>query len=253
MVCMYLFIIGSILASFIHVYVTRTLREESFIKPRSHCDKCKHPLKWYEMIPVFSYIFQRGKCNYCKEKIDKSSFISEIFTGLLFIVVYIVYGFSIKTLIGFVIVLVLISICISDFKEMVILDSTLAVGIILLIILTYFDVGIKGWYSCFLYAIFAFVLMFLIKVLGDYFFRRDSLGGGDIKLAFLMGYVLPYQMFLISIVFGSLLALPYAFYINSSKENKELPFGPFLAMGLFLAFLFQNDIISLVNSFIMVD
>ena len=253
MIYIYLFIVGSVFASFIHVYVTRTIKKESIIKPRSHCDMCNHPLKWYELVPVFSYIIQKGKCNYCKKKIDKSSLISEISTGLLFIVVYIIYGFTIKTLVGFVIVLILISICISDFKNMVILDSTLAIGVILLIILTYFDVGIKGWYSSFMYAIFAFVLMFLIKVLGDYIFRRDSLGGGDIKLAFLMGYVLPYQLFLISIVFGSLLALPYAFYVNTSKENKELPFGPFLAMGLLLAFLFQNDIINLVNSFIMVD
>ena len=59
MIYIYLFIVGSVFASFIHVYVTRTIKKESIIKPRSHCDMCNHPLKWYELVPVFSYIIQK--------------------------------------------------------------------------------------------------------------------------------------------------------------------------------------------------
>ena len=251
MIYLYLFILGSVFASFLYVYVTRKINGESFVKPRSHCDSCKHPLKWFELIPIVSYIALKGKCRYCHKKIDKYSFIVEILTGLLFVIVYLVYGFSIKTLIGLILVLEFISICISDFKYMQVLDELLVIGLALIIILVYFDGGVKMWYLGFMQAVFAFVLMFLIKVLGDYMFNKESLGGGDIKLSFLMGYLLPYQLFLVALIIGSTTALPYAFYINKKKTSEELAFGPFLMIGLLIAFLFQNDIINMINSLII--
>ena len=244
---LFLFILGSVFASFIHVYVTRTINGESIVKPRSHCPKCNHVLKWYELVPVISYIVQKGRCTKCDSKIGMDSFLAEIMTGLLFVVVYIIYGFSYETLLGFVIVLTLVSICISDFRNMIILDSTLVTSVLLTYLIIFLILGLRGIYKSFLYGIFAFVLLFVIKILGDAMFKRESLGGGDIKLAFLMGSILPYNLFLFAILIGSCIALPYACIVTNIKKTSEFAFGPFLVIGLFIVFLFQNDIIRLLE------
>jgi len=244
----FIFVLGSVLASFMHVYVTRLLAEQSIVKPRSHCTTCGHTLSWYELIPIVSYAIQKGRCRNCKAKIGIDSLLIEIITGLLFVVTFAIFGYTFKTLLGFVIVLIMISVFLSDFKEMIILDSTLIVGMILIYLLIYLDLGLwKGIYKSFLYGVFAFVLMIVVKVLGDAAFKRDSLGGGDIKLAFLMGSILPYNLFLISIVIGSTCALPYALYISITKKTNELAFGPFLVLGLYLTFILQNHILEFLN------
>lgn len=244
----FLFILGSVLASFIHVYVTRTLREESILFPGSHCIKCGHVLKWYELIPIMSYVIQGGRCRECKSKIPKSSIVVEILTGLLFDITFLVYGLSYETLIGLVLVLVLISVFLSDFKEMIILDSTIVIGTLAIYLLTFLNLGLwKGIYKSFLYGVFAFVLLFVVKIIGDAVFKRESLGGGDIKLAFLMGSVLPYNLFLISLIVASSTALPYALYVSTSKKTNELAFGPFLTLGLFITFLFKGSILEFLT------
>lgn len=247
LIYIFLFIIGSVFASFIHLYVTRTLSGESIIKPRSHCQNCNHQLKWYELIPVISYIVNHGKCSKCNAKIGIDSLIVEILLGLLFVVVYIRYGISYETLLGFIIACTLVAVSLSDFKEMIILDSTLIVSIIVTYLITFLSLGLRGIYKSFLYGIFAFVLLFVVKVLGDAVFKRESLGGGDIKLSFLMGSILPYNLFLSSMILGSMVALPYALVLTKNSENKELPFGPFLLLGLFIVFLFKNDIMNVVG------
>lgn len=244
----FIFVLGTVFASFIHLYVTRVIRGESIVAPRSHCDACNHTLKWYELIPIVSYLVQKGRCRNCNTKIGISMVLVEILTGILFVITYAVFGISYKTLLGFVIVLILISIFISDFKEMIILDSTLIVGLIFIYILVYLDLGLwKGLYKSFLYGVFAFVLMFVIKILGDAIFKRESLGGGDIKFAFLMGSILPYNLFLVSLMLASTTALPYALYISCSKKTNELAFGPFLAIGLYITFLLQEPILNFLN------
>lgn len=247
-VAVFVFILGTVFASFMHVYVTRMLRGESIVKPGSHCINCNHYLKWYELIPIVSYILQKGRCRKCDIKIGLDSLIIEVLTGFLFLLVYLVYGVSYKTLLGFVLVLILVSVFISDFKEMIILDSTLVVGIILIYLIVYLDLGLwKGIYKSFLYGVFAFVFMFVIKILGDAIFKRESLGGGDIKLAFLMGSVLPYNLFLMAMVLGSMSAMPYALYVSFSKKTKELAFGPFLTVGLLATFLLQEPLLKMLD------
>lgn len=244
----FIFIFGAVFASFIHLYATRMMKSESIVSPRSHCSQCNHVLKWYELIPIVSYIIQRGRCTKCDSKIGLDSLAIEILTGTLFVTVYAFYGITYNTLMGFIIVLVMMSIFITDFKDMIILDSTILFGSLFIYLVLFLDRGVwSGVYKSLLYGVFGFVLMFLIKVIGDTIFKRESLGGGDIKFAFLMGSVLPYNLFLISLVIASVSALPYALYISFKKETNELAFGPFLAIGLLVAFLFQSNITEILN------
>lgn len=248
-----MFISGAVFASFIHVYVTRTLKGESIVSPRSHCTNCNHTLAWYELIPILSYIIQRGRCTKCNIKIGVDSFISEIFLGIMFVIMYARFGLTYDTFVGCIISMMVLSICISDFREMVILDSTIVVSGVLFYAVTFGSLGLRGVYKSFLYGIFGFVLMFVVKILGDFIFKRESLGGGDIKLAFVMGSVLPYQLFLASLISGSFLALPYALLETSKTSSHELAFGPFLGLGLLLVFFFKNDIMGVLDTLVNIE
>lgn len=247
LVYLFIFMFGGIIASFINLYVTRLIDNESIVTPRSHCNSCGKTLKWYELIPIFSYIFLGGRCSKCEEKIGIDCLLSEVCLGLLYIICFYVYGFTIDTLIGMTISTLLLSICLSDFKSLIILDSSLVVCIVLVVILTYLGGGLRGLYLSFLYGVFGFVLMFVIKILGDYLFQRESLGGGDIKLSFITGLILPYNLFLTSLVIACFLALPYAIVINKKTPDGEVPFGPFLTLGLLVTFLNKSVIINLLQ------
>ena len=238
-----MFIIGAILGSFYLVVGTRLPKGEIIITGRSRCDNCKETLKWYELIPIISYLIQGGKCRHCHKPIKIEHLIVEIVTGLLFLFGYFYFGMTIKLGIFLVITSLALIIFISDFKYMIILDSPLIISTILLIILKYFEVGLKDTLISILYGLVLFIFMYLIKLLGDKMFKRESLGGGDIKLSFIIGLTLGYygiglRMGLICIIFSTFLALPYAIASVHLKKKNELPYGPFLISALVVVSIF---------------
>lgn len=249
-----LFVIGAILGSFYLVVGTRLPLKENVISGRSRCDHCKNTLKWYELIPLLSFIIQLGKCRNCGKKIKIEHFLMELITGLLFLSGYLYFGLTIKLCIFLVIVSVALIIFVSDFKYMIILDSSLVIGSILVIILRYFELGLKNTvYSC-IYGLSLFLIMYLIKIIGDKLYKRESLGGGDIKLCFLIGLTLGYpgiglRLSLIALIFSAFLALPYALATLFLNKKNELPFGPFLISSMIIIFIFIEKFINLLVFF----
>ena len=124
------------MGSFYHVVATRLSNDESIISPPSHCPKCNHRLKWYENIPIISYIILRGKCSKCHSKIPLSYLVVEVVTGLLFAVSYHCFHFEYTQLISLIFISGLIIVIVSDIEYMIILDEVLTVSS-LLIIITY--------------------------------------------------------------------------------------------------------------------
>ncbi len=252
-----IFILGTILGSFYLVVGTRLPLKENIITGRSRCDYCKKELKWYELIPIISFVIQGGKCRHCHKPIKIEHILVEIITGILFLFGYYYFGMTIKFGIYLVIVSLALVIFISDFKYMIILDSPLIISSILLIILKYFEVGLKNTlFACF-YGIILFIFMYLIKLLGDKLFKRESLGGGDIKLSFIIGLTLGYygigfRMGLICIIFSAFLALPYAIASVYLKKKNELPYGPFLIFSLVIIFIFLKKFRNLLIFFSLI-
>lgn len=233
---LYLFIIGLFFGSFYNVVALRISKNESILFPGSHCVNCNHRLSWYELIPVFSFIALKGKCKNCKIKISLQYPIVEILTGILFAFSYYLYGFSYMTLISIVLSSVVIITLVTDFKFMVILDEVLIVAIILLIILYYFYGGFNLVIKNVFNGVMIFGLVFLIKYIGDYAFKQESLGWGDVKLSFIAGFVLDIKLGVIYIFLASFMAFPYALYITLRKKEGILPFGPFLVSSMLLLF-----------------
>ncbi len=250
-----MFILGAIFGSFYLVIGTRLPLKENVITGRSRCDHCGHILSWYELIPIVSYIIQLGKCRSCGKKINLEHLLIEIITGSLFVFGYLYFGLTIKLGLFLVILSVAVIIFVSDFKYMVILDSPLIVGSILIIILRYFEEGLVNTCYSILYGALMFVIMYVIKLIGDKVFKKESLGGGDIKLSFLIGLTLGYpgigfRMSLIALIFSAFLAFPYAIagvYLN--KKN-ELPYGPFLISSLLIMLIFYEKFSNLLVFFL---
>lgn len=225
------FILGTVLGSFFHVVGTRLPEEKSIINPPSHCPKCKHRLKWYELIPVISYIIQKGKCKECKAKIPINYMLMEIVTGVLFAVCYNEFGFTSELIVSLIFVSTIVINIISDIEYMIIIDETLVISTLLIIIIYLITDGISVTASHLYSAIGAFLTMYLIKLAGDKMFKKESLGGGDIKLMFLFGLVIGYGMSICTIFLATFIAFPLALYIMYSKKDNMIPFGPFLCMA----------------------
>lgn len=242
-----LFIIGIFLGSFFDCIANRLSRGESIIKPGSHCENCKHKLSWYELIPVFSYIFQGGKCKKCKIKLSPEYLIVELITGAMYTLSFVRYGLTLQTLEMIIISSLVIITIISDMKYMVILDEILIPSGIILLIIKYFEVGINGTLVSLLHGVILFAILLFIKIVGDKAFKRESLGWGDIKLSLLVGFSLGIELGLVYIFLSSVLALPYAIYINAKHKEGMIPFGPFMSVSFLILFTFKDFFLNIFN------
>ncbi len=242
-----IFIFGTIMGSFLNVLAVRLSNDESILYPRSHCCNCNHKLKWYELIPIVSYVIQKGKSRCCHTIIPISYLVVEVVTGILYCTAYHSFGFSSELIISLIFISSLIVIIISDIEYMIILDEIIALSCILIIILNWILFGLEVTVNSVISGILAFVTMYMIKIIGDKLFKRESMGGGDIKLMFLSGLVIGYPLSICSIFLATFIAFPIAIYLLISRKDNLIPFGPFLAMAAILIHISKIDINSIIS------
>ena len=246
----YLFIVGAVLGSFYRVVGMRLPNGESLLHPGSHCEFCNKSLKWYELIPIISYILQLGKCRNCHQKLPISYLITEISTGCLLVLSYLKFGLTTDFFLSCILSSLVVLIFVSDMKYMIILDSPLVIASIFIFILKWWSVGLHQALLFLLGGFLRFLTVLMIGKLGDLAFQRESLGGGDIKLSFVIGLALGYKMAMLSFVFATFLALPYAIVCLFLKEGHEVPFGPFLVSSLWIVFFFLEKFQLIWNYFL---
>lgn len=233
------FFIGTLMGSFYTVVGLRSGKKENFITGRSHCDNCNHKLGILDLIPIFSYIFLKGKCRYCHEKIDSLSTYMEFFSGILYALSFEVFGFSYQLFIALGIITLLIIIIVSDITYYIIPDEVLIFMSIYFFIFITLDEGIKSSLLSIFNGLILFTIMYIIMLLGNKLFKRESLGGGDIKLMFIFGMILGPLLGIVSIFLGSCLALPISLIITLKKKKNIIPFGPFLLISITLLYMTQ--------------
>ena len=243
------FILGASMGSFCYVVATRVSKEESIISPPSHCDSCGHYLKWYELIPIVSYIIQGGKCKKCHTKLSMGYLLMEICMGVLYMICYHVFGLSLSLISSLIFVTSIITVIISDIEYMIILDEVLIFTALSIIIVDLFDVGLYETCMKILAGLGAFITMLLIKKMGDIIFKQESLGGGDIKLMFIIGLVLGYPMSICNIFLATFIAFPIALFLLIFKKDNIIPFGPFLSMSAMILYIWGltfNEVIQFI-------
>ena len=243
----FIFIIGAIFGSFYGVVGTRLPEGKSIVKPRSHCEKCGHILKWYENIPILSYIFLGGLCKKCKNPIGFVYFLTELLSGCLFALCYKIYGINYEFFIAVILSSLVIIIFVSDSKYMIINDSPLIVSAILIFIIKWLDTGIVSALMSLVYGLIIFGVAYLLMLFGSLAFKQEALGGGDIKLSFVAGMVLGVKLGILYIVLASFLAFPYAVYVTLKNKDNMLPFGPFLVSSLLIIYLNMNIISEIIK------
>ncbi len=235
------FILGSLFGSFLTVVGYRLPKGEDFIKTRSHCDNCGHELSFLDLVPFISYFCLRGRCRYCKVKFSSLSNSMEFFTGILFALAFYVFGFSIELFIALGIVAMLIIISVTDISYYIIPDEVLIFFTCYFIVFKCLAGGFKAVFFGVLSGAALFIVMYSIMLLGDFLFKKESLGGGDIKMMFVFGLIVDPFMGFIIIFLASFLALPISLIILYKKKNNLVPFGPFLLISFMFIYFTQID------------
>lgn len=238
------FVLGMIFGSFFNVCIWRIPRKESIVKPPSHCPSCHSLIKWYDNIPLVSYLILRAKCRKCGEKISIRYPIVELLTGLLFCSSFLIFGYQYYIFFVLIYVSFMIIMSFIDIDHFLLPDRFTLTMIPLGIITIFFRDNFSLMDS--LLGIVTGGGIILIFSAGYYLFRRKiGMGGGDIKLMAGVGAFIGAKLVLLAILMGTIIALIAAIpYLITKKKGLEamLPFGPFLALAAIIC-LFWGDII----------
>ena len=252
--------LGACIASFLNVVIWRVPRGESIVSPPSHCPKCNAPIKWYQNIPILSWLALRGKCANCRAPISPRYILIETLGGCLFLAAFVKYGTVgelapavLDTTVAWIWIALMIVGSMIDFDHKLLPDFVTVGGMIL-------GVAARGVDSCRLQSfapiavsiaglVFGFGLLWLIRFFGSKAFNREAMGMGDVFLmgavGALFGPVAVLVTLILSSVFGSVVGLSMV-ALSKTKFGKfvEIPYGPYICMGC-LAWMFWGP--ELVN------
>lgn len=234
------FLTGACVGSFLNVCICRIPQGKSVVYPPSHCPSCTHGLQLADLLPIISYIALKRKCRYCGCEISLQYPAVELVTGILFILAVAKYGITLGALRALVLFSVLIPAAVIDLKHKIIPDKLNLAGFILGIPLIFESKevllsGVTGFFA-------GGGLLLLIAVLS-----RGGMGGGDIKLAAVMGLLLGWKYLLVALFLAFTIggAIGIMMILLRMKKMKEaVPFGPYLALGTVIAALAGDKIIN---------
>ncbi|ACC97798.1 Type II secretion system subunit [Elusimicrobium minutum Pei191] len=230
---------GLIIGSFLNVCICRIPEGKSVAFPPSHCPKCNVKIKWYDNVPVLSYIILCAKCRHCKEKISWQYPVVELLTGLLTGLFVYRYGITIWTGVVLVVVYSLIISSVIDIKIMIIPDR-FSIGLIVWGLAFFWcnpnfsGTTLQMFGQSLLGAAVGFGGLLAVALLGYALFRKEAMGGGDIKLMGGVGALLGWQGVITTLVIACLIGLVYSIFLMVTKradKGSAIPFGPFLSFG----------------------
>ena len=230
------FIIGLVFGSFFCCVGLRLSTNKNITNDRSVCDNCGHVLSWDDLIPLISYISLKGRCRYCHKKVSLLNPFIEVITGILFALSYYSFGFSIDLVLSLSIVSLSMIIFASDLTYMIIPDEVIVFFSIVFIILKFFLDGITGVGLSLLSGLSLFFFIYCLMKLGNTLFKKESLGGGDVKLFFVLALVIDPFLGLVTIFLASLIALPVSLYLLYKNKEHMIPFGPFILIAFLIIF-----------------
>lgn len=240
-------IFGLVFGSFFNVVGLRVPKKESIAFPPSHCTKCDRQLTPLDLVPVFSYLFLRGKCRSCGEKIHWVYPLVEAITAVLFGLAFWQLGFTPELIIAILFISLLVIITVSDIAYMLIPDKVLLPFAVVLLVLRLF-VPLDPWWDSLLGAVVGFGILFLIAIVS-----KGGMGGGDIKLFFVIGLVLGTGGALMTLFFASLIgAVAGIVQLRIKKQGRKtpVPFGPSIALGAVIVYFYGEPFLNWYMNFL---
>lgn len=233
-----IFLFGIVIGSFLNVCIYRIPKKENIVKIRSHCMECNYQLKWYDLVPLFSYLCLGGRCRKCKTKLSVQYPLVELLNGLLYVLVVAVNGLTIESLLYCLMFSALVTLSVIDFRTY---EIPLGIN---LFILTLGLIRVALDYKNFLNYLIGFLsvsgflyLLFLLT-------KGRGIGGGDIKLMAVSGLMIGWKCNLLSLAFGCIIgSVIHVIRMKVSKEDHVLALGPYLSVGIMIAALWGYDLI----------
>lgn len=235
---------GLAAGSFLNCAAMRTVSGESLVKGRSHCPECGHTLSAPDLVPLFSWLFLRGKCRYCGAKISFRYPAAELLTALVFVSALLRWDVSLRGLEMLLLGSILLWISFVDAEAQIIPNRLVVAGIVVrvLFILLSEDIPGEALRSAIGGASVALPVL-LIALLLEKLLKKEAVGGGDIKLLFMTGLFFDWKLNLLALFLACIVGLGFA-AASRHKFGKPLPFGPAIACGTWLSMLFGEAIIS---------
>lgn len=238
-----LFIFGCGVGSFLNVCIHRIPLGESVFYPSSYCPKCRRSLLWKDKIPIFSYIFLGGRCRFCSTRISFQYPVIEILTSILFILLFRSYSFSWDFVSFTLLSCLAIVIAVIDIRCLKIPNSLILFGLLL-------TLAVKGlgatqdWLNSVIGFGVGGMVLYLLGAIGKWLFRRQSMGGGDIKLAAVLGLFFGWQGILLILWLASLLGAIFGIAgvcIGKLRIGAQIPFGFFICLSVLVYIFFGPE------------
>lgn len=234
-----IFIFGITIGSFLNVCIYRIPLHQSIVTVSSHCMTCGRKLKWYDMIPVFSWLLLGGKCRNCKSKISRQYPVIESLNGILYVVICLVNGMDLFSLIYCLMTSALLTLSLIDWRTYEIPPGINVFLFILGVAAAVLDRGNLLSHLAGMVCVSGFLgILYLIS-------RGRAIGGGDIKLMFACGLILGWKQIILAFLLGCIIgSVIHLIRIRVQGEGHVLAMGPYLSAGIFLAALWGNAWIS---------
>ena len=248
------FILGSIWGSFSNVCIHRLPDNKSVSRGRSYCPSCKKQIRWYDNIPIFSYVFLKAKCRDCSAKINVKYLLVELICALSFVWFFYLFGLSLTTLLFFILSIFFVIIFFIDLKHFII-PNELTFPLMAIGLLKSFDPNLNQYlFPNFLNSLIGGVAGYIIIWMIIFIYKRlrnkEGMGLGDAKLLSAIGFWFGWISIPFILFFSSFIALVLAIpsLINKSKNlSSQIPFGPYLILGCVLYLLLLDKIILYLN------
>lgn len=238
-------VFGAVIGSFLNVCIYRLPRKISVAWPNSFCPACGKPVKFYDNIPVLSYFLLRGKCRSCGAAIPLRYPVVEVLTPLVFLVLAHYFERPAEFFIYSFYAAVLITVVFIDLEHKLVPDVLVLPGIALGLA---FSPALTGLKDSLLGILAGAGSIFLMGTAGELLFKRESVGGGDVKLMAMVGSVIGPRLVLLAFFLAPLTGSFYAVYLLAKGERyAEIPYAPYLAAGSFLSLIFGERILAFLG------
>lgn len=231
-------IYGILIGSFLNVCIYRIPKNESIVVVRSHCMSCGEQIKWYDLVPLVSFLFLRGKCRYCKAKLSWQYPAVEALNGVLYAVIVLMNGFNVVSILYCLATSALLALSIIDWRTYEIpVSFNIFIGILGIIRLAY---DYHHWqnYLIGFVSVSGFLCIILLITKGR------GMGGGDVKLMAAAGLLLGWKLIILSLGLGCVLGSVIHITLMYVKDkDRVLAFGPYLSLGIFISMIYGNQLI----------
>ena len=235
------FIFGIVFGSFFNVVGLRVPKKQSIAYPPSHCPSCERQLTAIDLLPILSYVLLRGKCRTCQAKVSPIYPSMELLTGILFALAYVHFGLTAEFFVALLFISMLVCITVSDIAYMLIPNKILLFFLPLLVVGRIFS-PLTPWWDSLLGAVVGFGMLYIVALLS-----RGGMGGGDIKLFFVIGIVLGTVKTLLTLAFASAIGLVIGIIVlRMTKKGRKtpVPFGPSIALAAIILYFYGEHIIT---------